>query len=540
MSVVSASRCVVRLARRLRWGRAAPLVALAGVFVWAGAAAAELPESIDSGDYRVTNWNTWSNQPFSSARSAWGGADQSARMVVKPDLTRRISRLLRLDEDQRSLLDSIAEERNAEFLRAYVEHQEANADLQAESRFTRDWDAQQKQQAELLQRFNERREAVLDAFYEDVRLVLGEGQSSDWSLVERDRRRAEHLAPGAVIFEETLDPVSLMESIDASEEAMAAAAPILDDWAASVDGLLLARQRDAERLAELGVDHNELQFELQDLYRSGDWTPERRTAQEDLSTRMQELAKTATSHAVTIYNGGIRIAEQNLRAIERLRAELPTTEAAALDAAIETMRDRYAPAFTDLKRGVTNIEHLVKWSRVTHALMQLAPNEEDMIEAAEEQLGEVSPQQKLLISQMQKLATSFMSMSRPGVQAITPQQRERLQEIREEFEAEREPIVERLTRLGAAGGDEAAEYGRLWIAVPLPTGTVQLQRWSDDPEEMERIQAVMWDKGGADDDERELSERERLIRELHKVELRAMQRIRETLTVEQRLQIASH
>ncbi len=213
----------------------------------------------------------------------------------------------------------------------------------------------------VVDRYEARRDELDADFLEEVRLVLDDAQRERWSRFQRDRRRMIGLTDGGLVSGDSVDLVDVVERTRLSEDARAAALPVLDRYIAEMDRLMI----------EIAEARDELDKQALDAFADFDFS-----AQEPDFTAFNELLNGATQLSAQIRDVNQRYASLLARTIggeegdriERayLSAAYPAvfrTSSAerTLDAAlsfddltdeqresIETLRDRY---FREVERS---------------------------------------------------------------------------------------------------------------------------------------------------------------------------------------------
>lgn len=106
---------------------------------------------------------------------------------------------------------------------------------------------------EMRSEWSEQREALDDAFLDDLKLILSEEQLGRWSTVERELRRMDLMGLGAMAGEST-DLTLLVEGegIEMTDAVVA----VLERYAAAMDSALRARQ-------EFFEDHTRIEYKAQ-------------------------------------------------------------------------------------------------------------------------------------------------------------------------------------------------------------------------------------------------------------------------------------
>lgn len=88
--------------------------------------------------------------------------------------------------------------------------------------------------------FGKERAKMEKAFFEDLKTVFNEEQTSGWTKIERERRREESM-PMGVLSGERADVVRLVGTLDLNDEQKATLAPVLDQYQEELDRELVAR-----------------------------------------------------------------------------------------------------------------------------------------------------------------------------------------------------------------------------------------------------------------------------------------------------------
>lgn len=434
-------------------------------------------------------------------------ADQWRFAGVQPDLTEwrfmasrlpiaksqidHYAAILALDEAQKSALDTLLESLAAQDKVAGVAFTEASADVRARAQITRQWQAQQVEQAELSDKFREQRDKRIDSFFDDLRLILTSEQDARWSIVERDRRRMSTLVKFACFDDEAIDLVSAVEALDISDDRRAAIKPILDRYAESLDPVLIERNRKSESLGQALLEYEHLQAHAYDS------TPGR-DAQKVMKAQ-QKLAEKQVSlvtRALEVRDAAARVRDVNRQFMDELGKAIPST-------AIDDWKKVTKPG-----RRSDNF-----WDTYNRAemLFKTLDSLDNMKSAAEMRF----------LSRGSDQASDYLLILR-AVEPLTPEQRRTIDAIHDDYTA----AIERLDgEPKPAEQKDSEEHGAL---IPTPEGSLRIYRI--DPDNPNQNSYAYFNR--SEDPER--------AKKRAAIEQDAVDRLRNVLTMNQRALVARY
>ncbi|MFG0330011.1 MAG: hypothetical protein ACF8PN_08950 [Phycisphaerales bacterium] len=117
-----------------------------------------------------------------------------------------------------------------------------------EARETGDWQNIREAMTESSEAWDATRERLESSFYDDVRSMLSPDQLARWETYERDRRRREGTASPGQFAGESIDVITVVETIDLPNEVRATIEPTLNNYAQEFDITLQEREALVERV----------------------------------------------------------------------------------------------------------------------------------------------------------------------------------------------------------------------------------------------------------------------------------------------------
>ncbi|TVQ74908.1 MAG: hemerythrin domain-containing protein [Phycisphaeraceae bacterium] len=183
---------------------------------------------------------------YSRGSSSSGSAEEAYYhlapvLPVLDGVLDRMRDLLGLDDEQRMALDAFVLMYDDEALSHWVAAQESLSDLHG--RLQDDFTARRVSRSEILSAHRSRVMEVRDRFFADVRLIFTPEQEAMWPRVEREIRRIETLMQHATQPDENFDLIVLAHTFagDASDDPRLAA--LAEEYAQEIDPHLLRRNR---------------------------------------------------------------------------------------------------------------------------------------------------------------------------------------------------------------------------------------------------------------------------------------------------------
>jgi hypothetical protein len=389
------------------------------------------------------------------------------------------------------------------FDRAYriewVTFSEARSDAQHSSGYDTGWSEAEEEESELekLQKsFDEKVERMEDQFIGDLRLVLTGAQLAKWELLEREQRRAKTLAKYAAHEDEKVDLVACVQALELSAEVRSALEPLLEQYREQMDVALVARNRKAETVGKrcVEVDSEEIDWSAVDH--------ENEEAVQAAYDLYNQTRQKLVPLGLDLHRACERVREVNEQFIRRIEEALPADQ-------VEAFRKIAVPKAADDGYGGM-------YAGYSRARMMLG-----MLEHLEMYIASTQMQADMWGESGGEEMAMYLKRMRE-VQPLTKAQREQIAQIKADWEAGTESIRAQY----ASSVEPVADDGELYyLHLPTPSGTLMLHREYEGEEEE-------WDESDEDptyEMQQKLSEEDQ----------RAIDRLRQILTIEQRTLFAT-
>lgn len=413
----------------------------------------------------------------------------------------RMRDLLGLDDEQRMALDAFVLMYDDEALSHWVATQESLSDLHG--RLHDDFIALRVSKGEILTAHRSRMTEVRDRFFADVRLIFTPEQEAMWPRVEREIRRIETLTQHATQPDENFDLIVLAHTFagDASDDPRLAA--LAEEYAQEIDPHLLSRNRlidDAIRaVREAETLEAERHAAMMNPDAGGVFDDHQQI--QDIDGVLFGLAKSAEDHSK-------RIATVNRTFVPRFADLLPEQ---ARTEFLNTVAQTAPPQ--RLGRTVQGFDNL-RTMRAAEALTKLT---------------EIGASRLNYFRQSPYVQENTLGSRLPAAEPLTTDQRNRLTAIMEAYKSEISDLLDESARIVAARPRvEVEEDDEERVDINLGFQQIYIHRHdTNKPRQPRRRQP-------------ESSPRvEQLFTRAREIDQRALNDIREILTIRQRAYIAN-
>jgi len=391
--------------------------------------------------------------------------------------------VLELDGGQVEILLSSYEDFAASFFRASVLYEEERGDARRDPESDGDWTHYHRLSQAMRERFEKTSTELEDRLLADIRLMLRPKQIELWDRLERERRRTKTLVSYASYPDERFDLAACVHALDMTGDELDAMEPLLEEYRALIDGPLVSRNRQAERVIYFWAEYTEFRVRTNDRNDP--------TTQEERLRRRQNIANDMVREGLVLRRACARVRNVNTDFKARIEGRLP-----------ERVREQFEeitrPKATWTKRP---FEHFSRADEMLKVLERL-DLERRRTEVDATDWGGLDPDRLEMMLRAVRTAPP-----------LTKEQIERIAEIRADWKSRSEAVYTRYADSPAADGEPDQ------IELPTPGGTLYLQR-----------------AGGGGHDTMYVSEdREHPgWKELSRLDQEIVDRLREVLTIEQR------
>ena len=443
-----------------------------------------IASGLPSGGNEVRASDEWQYAGFrdntSSGRGVMGATP--APPIRSRDM-RLFADTLRLDAEQIEILLASYEDFAASFLRASVLYEEQRGDARRDPESTGDWTHNQQLSKAMHERFEKTSAELEDRLLADIRLMLRPEQIELWDRLERERRRTKTLASYASYPDERFDLAACVHALDMTRPELDAIEPLLEEYRARIDGPLVSRNRQAERVARVYSEYTDFRIRA---HQSGD-----EAMHEEHLRRRENLATTIVKEGLALRRACARVRAVNASFKPRIEEQLP-------ERVKEKFREITTPETPWTKRAFEHFARAEKMLKILDRLdLERRRTEVDVTE-----WGGLDPDRMEMMLRAVRTAP-----------ALTEEQLEQIAVIRADWNHRSEAIYSRYAAPPAPDGEPDL------IELPTPGGTLYLQRaWISGPTTM----LVEEDK-----DHPGWKAMSRLDQEI-------VDRLREVLTIEQR------
>jgi hypothetical protein len=444
----------------------------------------------------ANNPSKWEFQHFEPrGMYDWTGEGAGFRPPLSDRDLGAIAETLSLTPDQREALADLHRSLIDEFKVHWVDHRESSidsrieAEAQADSaRF--DWAARQADEVERNNMFRQTQHTLVETLYGDLRLQLSPEQDALWSIVERDRRRTISLASSANFDEEALDLASITRALDLTLEERAALAPLLTEYADQLDGLLVDRDRVAERLGEEGLVYfrgqQETMIKMQENPEAG----------QQLWADHQAKGASMIPLALSLRAASEKVREHNRRFIREITPLIPERQRTQWDRAVSAKRESQMERYMSMSRASMSLRMIEHLQAQVSAMAAWLGDDADGME--------------------------YVSIMR-SAEPLSPHQHEAIAALRDRHEAEVDAI--RARHAPAPADADKADDNPASMRLVTPTGTVSIHRIDAEEDHHDNDYPGMEQPDPA------------MMKELRALDLRTLRQLRDTLTINQRAAI---
>ncbi|TVQ74909.1 MAG: hypothetical protein EA380_11940 [Phycisphaeraceae bacterium] len=415
----------------------------------------------------------------------------SPTLPIPEDLLAAIADILRLTEQQRTLLADLRTGADAQALRQWIVTSEQLRDL---SQSIISSDERESRRSELLDRNRDAVREIERDFLDDLRIVLDPEQERRWASIDREIRRYRTLTRYATRPDEALDLAAIVRRIVPDARRSEELREVLNQYAIAVDTPLVARNAVVEQSRDL-------------------WT--RVTDR----TRAEHMTEDDRHEILTQLNSNGRLVGRHAESIEAINRRFWRS---FFDILEDGDRQFFIASTAMAKPEDTGIE---AENDITNAVL------------AQSRSGRILDRLQRLDRPSPEASISFVSSrsNLPDPEPLTPEQREALQVIRMNLLDELDTLVRGYrSELGAITRQQSGERLEAFNGFGDPINLGEFSISVIDQEALTRE---------IDERQKEQSENKPnpdLMRRLVEIDQRALKAIREILTIRQRAYIANY
>lgn len=177
---------------------------------------------------------------------AMGDADPEG--LISARSLDRSTRPLKLNADQKEAIKALHEGYVSAFRDASKARRQAMEKLMKDNDDEDDRSAFMKKMPEIQQKYAEQTKKLDQTFFSDVKALLSADQESQWSKVERSRRRELGLRSGGLVGGDGVDLTSVLDDLRLSDADLAPAAESVEQYEADLDRQLADKEKDKSDL----------------------------------------------------------------------------------------------------------------------------------------------------------------------------------------------------------------------------------------------------------------------------------------------------
>lgn len=169
--------------------------------------------------------------------------DADAEGLISSRSLDRYTKPLKLNADQKDAIKSLHEGYVSAFRDAAKSRREAMDKLMKDNDDEDDRSAFMKKMPEIQEKYAQQTKKLDQTFFSDIKALLSSEQESQWSKVERSRRREVGLRTGGLVGGDAVDLTSVLDDLRLPDADLAPAAESVEHYEADLDRQLVEKEK---------------------------------------------------------------------------------------------------------------------------------------------------------------------------------------------------------------------------------------------------------------------------------------------------------